>query len=234
MTDPFLNPQVEASEEAVAGEQRTFTLIVAALGSLAVAAALAAWWWTRNADAVVVQAVAPVKEGQRNVLRLVDFELTERGGRTITRADLTNKFLIVNFVATSCSTACAEVNKQMASIQKFTESQPDVRLLSITVDPRTDTTAVLKKFADRYKADPDRWLYLTGDKDVILDLVEQSFLPTLADEQVAAVGGFAHTDRIVLVDKSGVTRASFNGLRRGVDEAVIAELAKLHLEKPAP
>ncbi len=39
-----------------------------------------------------------------------------------------------------------------------------VRLVSISVDPERDTPEVLSRYAERYKADPDRWLFLTGKK----------------------------------------------------------------------
>ena len=95
---------------------------------------------------------------------LVEFKLTDRSGRSVTQADLTGKFLVVNFVFTSCSLSCRAVNDRMEEIQRLVAGVNDVRLVSLTVDPRSDTPSVLARFADGYYADTNRWLFLTGDK----------------------------------------------------------------------
>src|ERR1022692_4817936 len=52
--------------------------------------------------------------------QLVDFSLTDRTGRTVTRAELAGKILVVDFLLTSCSLTCPEVNRRMAEIQQLT------------------------------------------------------------------------------------------------------------------
>ena len=42
--------------------------------------------------------------------QLVDFALTDRTGRTVTRSELDGKFLVVDFLFTSCSLTCPVVN----------------------------------------------------------------------------------------------------------------------------
>ena len=51
----------------------------------------------------------------------------------------------------------------------------DLRLVSITVDPARDTPKVLTEYAARFGADPDRWLFLTGEKQAIYALAQQGF-----------------------------------------------------------
>src|SRR5580692_6362932 len=98
---------------------------------------------------------------------LVDFSLTDSDGRLVTRADLDGKFVVVDFLLTSCNVTCPAVNRQMVQIQQLTTNQPDVRLVSITVDPRDDTPAVLQKYGQTFGADTNRWLFLTGEKAVL-------------------------------------------------------------------
>jgi cytochrome oxidase Cu insertion factor (SCO1/SenC/PrrC family) len=66
--------------------------------------------------------------------QLADFSLTDRTGRTVTRRELQGKILVVDFLFTSCSLTCPEVNRRMAEIQQRTAGQPDVRFVSLTVD----------------------------------------------------------------------------------------------------
>ena len=46
------------------------------------------------------------------------------------------------------------------------------RLVSFSVDPKWDTPAILGDYAKKWKADPERWLFLTGDDHVIHTLIE--------------------------------------------------------------
>jgi protein SCO1 len=159
--------------------------------------------------------------------RLVDFTLTDRTGRTVTQADLAGKILVVNFVFTSCSLSCRAVNDRMAEIQGLLGDAEDVRLVSLTVDPRTDTPSVLSKFADGFQADTNRWLFLTGNKTELYGLIETSFIAKSPELEPFIPGGFASTDRIMLVDRNRVVRGSFDGLKRGVTDAVVSEIKKL-------
>ena len=160
--------------------------------------------------------------------QLVDFTLTDRTGRTVTRSDLDGRFLVVDFLFTSCSLTCPAVNRQMAEIQRLTASQPDVRLVSLTVDPRTDNVPLLAEYGERYGADTNRWLLLTGEKAVLHDLIARSFLAQDSDDPFSGMpGNFSHTERIAVVDSSGHVRSYFDGLREDAAPAVVAEIARL-------
>ena len=159
---------------------------------------------------------------------LTGFTLTDRTGRKVTRAELAGKFLVVNFVFTGCSISCLDVNRRMAEIQTLTAGQPDVQLVSLTVDPRTDTPAVLAEFGNRFGADTNRWLLLTGDKPVLYDLIEKSFVPRHPDDPYNFMpGGFTHTERIAVVDAHGHLHAFFDGLKPETSQAVTDEINQL-------
>lgn len=164
--------------------------------------------------------------------RLVNFSLTNSLGRPVTRADLDGKILVVSFLFTSCSLTCPEVSRHMAEIQKLTANDPDVQLLSLTVDPRSDTPSALAQWGARYGADTNRWLFLTGDEKIEHHLIGNSFLATDPDDPFNYMpGGFTGTERIAVVDKHGRTRVFFDGLRGETPEAVVAEIARLRAEK---
>ena len=158
--------------------------------------------------------------------RLVEFSLTERSGRPVTQDDLAGKYLVVDFVFTSCSLSCRAVNNRLEEIQRLVAGAPDVLLVSLSVDPRTDTPAVLRQFADGFHADTNRWLFLTGEKAELYRLIETSFIPKSPELEGLVPGGFTHTDRIMLVDPQGNVFASFNGLNRNVATAVTTAIEK--------
>jgi protein SCO1 len=166
---------------------------------------------------------------------LVDFTLTDRTGRTVTRAELTNQFLVVNFVFTSCSVSCLQVNRHMARIQQLAASQEDVRLVSFTVDPRTDTPSVLAKFANQFGADTNRWLLLTGDKAHLYSVIDTSFLRRSDPTQWNPMpGGFMHADCIAVVDPRGQVRAFFDGMKTGTPHEVTNLIAQLRTQALKP
>jgi protein SCO1/2 len=121
----------------------------------------------------------PVNQGALEELavygRVPDFVLIERSGRQIMQADLLGKVWIVNFFYTECPDTCPLQSAHMARLQDALAQEPDVRLVSISVDPEHDTPEVLAEYATRYGADPDRWLFLTGPKDAIYQLAIDGF-----------------------------------------------------------
>ena len=158
--------------------------------------------------------------------------MTDRTGRTIRRADVDGKILAVSFLFTSCSLTCPEVSRRMAEIQRLTATNDDVRLLSLTVDPRTDTPPALAKWGARFGADTNRWFLLTGDKAQLHGLIGTSFLATETNNPFNSMpGNFAGTERIVVVDQHGHVRAFFDGLRVETPAAVAVEMEKLRKEQ---
>ena len=163
--------------------------------------------------------------------RLTDFSLADRTGRTVTQSELAGKFLVVDFLFTSCSLTCPVVNRHMAEIQRLTADQPDVKLVSLTVDPRDDTPDVLAKYGERFGADTNRWLLLTGEKAQLYELIKISFLSQdLNDPFSYMPGNFSHTERIAVVDRHGNVRAYFDGLQAEAPAAVASEISRLRGE----
>jgi len=167
--------------------------------------------------------------------QLADFALTDRSGRAVTRADLTNQFLVVNFVFTSCSVSCQQVNHHMAEIQRLTAAQLDVRLVSLTVDPRTDTPSVLAEYGRKFGADTNRWLLLTGGKPALYAVIESSFLPRSdAPEWSVMPGNFVHAERIAVVDRAGTVRAFFDGMSSRTPREIVELIHRLRTERAKP
>jgi cytochrome oxidase Cu insertion factor (SCO1/SenC/PrrC family) len=106
---------------------------------------------------------------------LPDFALVERSGRPVRRSDLKGKIWVASFIFTNCADECPLMTAEMARLQAEVAAVEDMRLVSITVDPERDTPAVLSQYAERFTADPERWLFLTGDKEAIYRLAKEGF-----------------------------------------------------------
>lgn len=153
---------------------------------------------------------------------VAEFSLTERSEKTVTNTDLRGKPWIVNFIFTRCNYTCPTLTSAMAGLQKKLKDV-DVRLVTITVDPRHDTPQVLRKYAETFGADPQKWLFLTGKQDEIHRLINESFLLTAAESPQPVSGfEFAHSNSILLIDAQGKVVDKF----LGTDSAEMAKLVR--------
>jgi cytochrome oxidase Cu insertion factor (SCO1/SenC/PrrC family) len=118
-----------------------------------------------------------------------DFALLERSGQQVTKTDLLGKVWIASVIFTRCVDECPLVSSHMARLQDAFAAERDVRLVSITVDPVYDTPDVLTRYAQRFAAQPQRWLFLTGDKEAIYRLVRAGFHLGLMDPREAEQPG---------------------------------------------
>jgi cytochrome oxidase Cu insertion factor (SCO1/SenC/PrrC family) len=143
------------------------------------------------------------------------FSFTERSGKTVTDADLKGKVWIAGFIFTRCSGPCPHVTATMRSLQKDLPARDDLRLVTFTIDGSHDNTGRLQQYANRYGADPERWLFLTGDEKAVHKLLRERFQGAAARRtgpDVKEGETFDHTTRLTVVDRKGVIRAVFDGL----------------------
>ena len=79
---------------------------------------------------------------------------------------LKNRVVVINTFFTECVTVCPLLNRNMQAVQDRLGDRlnRDVLLLSISVDPATDTPARIKEYAQRFHARPG-WVFLTGKKE---------------------------------------------------------------------
>jgi protein SCO1/2 len=79
---------------------------------------------------------------------------------------LKGKTVVVNAFFTTCTSVCPPMNRNMEMIQEAFGDRigKDVFLVSITVDPETDTPARMKEYAQKFHAKPG-WIFLTGKKE---------------------------------------------------------------------
>lgn len=151
---------------------------------------------------------APAAE--RVSFALPSFELTERSGEPVTQEDLLGAPWIAGFAFTQCSGPCPRLSGVMASLQERLEGTP-VRLVTISVDPERDTPEVLQAYAESFGADPRRWLFLTGEKESIHELVQDGFKLGVRENKGALPGeSVTHSTRLVLVDAQGVVHGIFS------------------------
>ncbi len=144
------------------------------------------------------------------------FRLTERSGRTVTQDDLRGKAWVASFVFTRCTGPCPQVTATVTRLQSELAGEKDVRFVTFTVDPEHDDPQELRRYAEHFGADPERWLFLTGTEKEIYGLMRQGFHVHAEQNKGAARKPGAevmHDTHLVVVDKKGTIRGYFQGFR---------------------
>jgi len=132
------------------------------------------------------------------------FSLTERNGRTVTRDDLRGKVWVAHFFFRCCTQGCPQTTASMLELQKAFAGNKNVVLVSFTLDPETDTAEELRRFADEHGADPQQWLFLTGDEKTIDSVVTENFKQGFVRTGDPDPGNkISHPFRLLVVDGDG-------------------------------
>jgi protein SCO1/2 len=162
------------------------------------------------------------------------FTLTERSGRIIKNTDLDGKVWVADFVYTTCPGPCPLVTAEMAKIQQAEAGDPHVQLVTFTVDPQTDTPAVLAAYADKFHADPDKWWFLTGPEKPLYALIENGFLQAVQDNrgQPQQDGQFTvtHSTYLALIDANGTMRGAYQSQDPDECKQLLSDITALEHE----
>ena len=154
-----------------------------------------------------------------------DFSLLNSEGKTVSLKNLRGKVWIADFFFTTCSDICPMMSKHMAALQRSFEAVEGVVLVSISVNPETDSSAVLKQYAQKFKADTKKWYFLTGSREAITQLAVKSFKLGSIDEPVF------HSSYFSLVDRQAQIRGYYDGAKTEEINRLFRDAAQLLKEK---
>jgi len=111
-----------------------------------------------------------VKSVDGSTMMIPDVEVLDQDGNALHfYTDLIkDKTVAINFIFTNCTTICPPLAATFARLQKEMGDKVgrDVHLISISVDPLTDTPERLKAWGAKFKAGPG-WTFVTGEKQEI-------------------------------------------------------------------
>jgi protein SCO1/2 len=155
------------------------------------------------------------------MFELPEFTLVDERGQPFTRDSLEGEVWVASFVFTSCPSSCPAVTQAMRSLQdRYDRMESDVRLVSFSVDPDTDTPPVLQRYAAEVGADPERWRFVTGSLATIRPLVEEGFRLGMGGKEPTAGGLYdiAHATKLALIGPEGGVRGYYGIDEQGLDE----------------
>jgi len=158
------------------------------------------------------------------------FELVNQEAQPFGSGQLAGKIWIAGFIFTNCPGPCPIISTRMSELQKPLE-KTDVQLVSFSVDPERDTPEVLHTYAEKLKAQAERWNFLTGQREAIYSLLQDGFKLAVSDGSEEQ-GMPVHTTRVVLVDRRGTIRGYYDAMAADAITKLLADANHLFREQP--
>lgn len=138
------------------------------------------------------------------------FKFINQDSIQITNKTFDGKIYIADFIFLSCPSICPKMTNEMTKVYEAYKSNPNILYISHTIDPINDSIPRLKSYAENLGADPNKWSFVTGDKDKIYSLAEKSYFTTAYSDSIAP-GGYVHSGGLLLVDKNKQIRGVYDG-----------------------
>ncbi|WP_420149139.1 SCO family protein [Spirosoma sp.] len=158
-----------------------------------------------------------------------DFSFISQYGDTVTAKTLANKIYVADFFFTTCPTICPKMKVQLKRVYEKYKGNSNVMFLSHTIDPEHDSVAVLKEFAINLGVTDRQWLFVTGDREKIYDIGQNSYMVTAqADE--SAPGGVVHSGAFILIDKAKHIRGIYDGTTEAGVDKLMKDMERLLAE----
>jgi cytochrome oxidase Cu insertion factor (SCO1/SenC/PrrC family) len=131
------------------------------------------------------------------------------------------------------------MTRQMKELQDGLPPASQAKLVTLTTDPDFDTPTVLRAYAERFRADTNRWMFLTGTKQEIaklaIDSLKLTAIEKKPEERESPQDLFVHSTIFVVADKQGQLRGVFETTGEGIDpqnvkEQILATVRRLERE----
>jgi protein SCO1/2 len=157
---------------------------------------------------------------------LPEYHFTNELGQAVSTSQFKGQALGITFIFTRCPLPnfCPKISSNFQEVQSkllaMANGPTNWHLLTISFDPEFDTPEILKAYAERFKADPKHWSFLTGDITEISTISDQFGQMFWKDE-----GALNHNLRTAVIDTSGRVQKIFQG-NNWTTEEMAAEMAK--------
>jgi protein SCO1/2 len=143
------------------------------------------------------------------------FALTSQDGAAMRLERFRGKVVAVAFIFTTCGSICPLLTAKMVQVQHQLGADfgAKVAFISVTLDPEHDTPEMLKQYAEAYEVDPAGWSFLTGDPASVRDVVRRYGVFAAKTDD-----GIDHTSLVSIIDRGGILRVQYMGVRFDPDE----------------
>jgi protein SCO1 len=139
-----------------------------------------------------------------------DFALTDQRHHSVHLSQFRGKVVALTFAYSRCPNPnyCFRLSNNLAQLQRRFSVQhaDDLRLVTIVIDPANDQGAALQRYAQTWRADPEKWHFLTGPLDEVRAVARLFGMDFWSDE-----GFLTHLFRTAVIDRDGRLVANLEG-----------------------
>jgi len=140
---------------------------------------------------------------------IANFSFINQDSNIVTNQTFENKVYVADFIFLSCPTICPKMTREMYSVYLHFAKDGRVLFISHTIDPERDTIPALKAYAKNLGVNSNKWHFVTGNQDSIINLSEFSYFSAAYPDSTSP-GGFTHSGGLLLVDKNRHIRGVYN------------------------
>ncbi|MBI3510446.1 MAG: SCO family protein [Bacteroidetes bacterium] len=166
------------------------------------------------------------KNGNKTYHTIPGVQLIQQNGKLFSTNSLNGKIVVSDFFFANCKGPCPRMTSQLARVQSAFAGNPDVKIISYTVDPDRDTAAALLEYAKRFNADSSQWKFVTGPKKKLYDLARYGFYMSV-DSGDGGPDDFIHSDQVILVDRNAHIRGYYSGTDSVSIDTMISDIKTL-------
>jgi protein SCO1 len=174
--------------------------------------------------------VKTFRNGDSVAVVIPNFSFINQDSKTVTQDNFKDKIYVADFFFTTCPTICPVMKKEMLRVHERFKNNPDVVILSHSIDPRHDSVVVLKEYAARLGVKSDKWHFVTGDRKKIFEIGEK-FYNAQPKEDSTAPGGLIHNAAFILIDKKRQVRKRYDGVESEQVDKLMDDIEILLKEK---
>jgi protein SCO1/2 len=154
----------------------------------------------------------------------LEFQLTNQDGQPVSAADYRHDLVLLYFGFTECPDECPTTLTMLANaLTTLGPQAADVRVLFVSVDPRRDTTEVLKRYVSHFGPE---FVGLRGDQAELTELSKR-YRISYHYEKPDKYGNYEvdHSSAIFVFDRDG--RARLLGESDNTAQQVASDLRRL-------
>ncbi len=150
-------------------------------------------------------------------------------GRETRLEDFRGRVVLMNFIYTSCpNEGCDLMSLHFLRLQMLLKDRigKDLVLLSVSLDPEKDTPEAIRRYAQKLKADPNGWLFLTTSPEYTERLSKEYGVAWKTDPD----GSRHHKIVMALLDRKGEKIRVYDNVTEAVEretDELEADIRKL-------
>jgi protein SCO1/2 len=152
------------------------------------------------------------------------FNFVNQDNMPVSNKDFDGKIYVADFFFTSCPSICPVMHRNMLKVYEKYKGNPEVKILSHSIDSKYDTPPVLKKYATKLGIEGTQWEFVHGSRDSIYSIAEKNYLVAVNEDPNKETGGFIHQGWFILVDKEKRLRGAYDGTKEDQVNQMIADV----------